>query len=91
MKLITLLFLLFTFQANAENYMHIRCGDNGYMVCHSPPGNPEKRHLISVDSINALENHVDKHGDIPGKCDNTTYEELKDICGVCDADVDECP
>ena len=92
MKAIFLLAVLVSFSvAQAEDYMHIRCGDDGYMVCHIPPGNPDNKHLISVGSVNALETHVLKHGDTPGKCENTTYEELRDKCGICDTDVDDCP
>ena len=91
MKYLFIISLLsFTSIGFAEDYMHARCGDNGYMVCHVPPGNPDNRHLIKVGSINAIDSHVAHHGDQVGKCPETTYEELRDTCGICDSDIDDC-
>ena len=36
-------------------------------ICHIPPGNPENAHLITI-SINALQTHLEQHGDQIGDC-----------------------
>jgi hypothetical protein len=36
-------------------------------ICHIPPGNPENAHTITI-SINALQTHIDQHGDSIGEC-----------------------
>jgi hypothetical protein len=37
-------------------------------ICHIPPGNPENAHTITI-SINALQTHLDQHGDFVGDCE----------------------
>jgi len=36
-------------------------------ICHIPPGNPENAHTITI-SVNALETHIEQHGDTLGEC-----------------------
>src|SRR5690606_31044641 len=39
-------------------------------LCHIPPGNPANKHVISVGSQNAVDAHVEMHGDCLGTtCD----------------------
>jgi hypothetical protein len=38
------------------------------MICHFPPGNPDAAHTITVGSENAVQTHIDKHGDTLGPC-----------------------
>lgn len=42
-------------------------GDEGYLVCHKPPGNPDNARTIRVGSKSALEAHLG-HGDTEGPC-----------------------
>ena len=41
--------------------------DHKVLICHIPPGNPDNRHEILVDS-HAVEAHVNNHGDTIGPC-----------------------
>jgi cysteine-rich repeat protein len=45
------------------------CGNNGdkVEVCHIPPGNPRNAHTICI-SPNALDTHIQQHGDYCGPC-----------------------
>ena len=74
-------------EAQAEDYSQYQCGKTGkVLVCHK---NPAGEHVISVSS-NAVKAHL-AHGDSLGRCEGTTYQDLKKKCGICDADIDECP
>jgi len=44
-------------------------------ICHFPPGNPDNFHTIVV-SDNAVDKHVEKHGDLIGSC----LENCETIC-----------
>ena len=74
--------------AIAQNISQFQCGPNPnkYMICHKPPGNPTNEQTISVN-VNAIPAH-ENHGDYVGYCPNITYEHVKSLCGICDADVD---
>ena len=37
-------------------------------VCHIPPGNPDNAHTICI-SVNAVDKHLDLHGDHLGACE----------------------
>jgi hypothetical protein len=43
--------------------------DAGVMICHVPPGDPASRHPMVVGT-RALQNHLEKHGDWVGPCDD---------------------
>ncbi len=59
---------------------------NKVLLCHIPPGNPNKSKEIAVDSEDVAD-HI-SHGDNLGWCEGRTYEEMKEICGICDTDID---
>ena len=44
-----------------------RKGEEGYVICHVPPGNPENAHSIEVED-GAVDAHL-RHGDRRGECD----------------------
>ena len=50
-----------------ELIQNSRAGNNKVEVCHFPPGNPDNFHTITVSS-NAVDKHLEKHGDYLGPC-----------------------
>ena len=44
-----------------------RKGEEGYVICHTPPGNPSNAHTIEVED-GAVDAHL-RHGDHRGECD----------------------
>ncbi|WP_419172866.1 hypothetical protein [Halobacteriovorax sp.] len=66
----------------------LRCPkkDNKALVCHVPPGNPSNAKEIFI-AKDAVEDHL-AHGDYTGYCKDTNYEAKKEMCGICDADID---
>lgn len=46
-------------------------------ICHIPPGNPANFHTISV-SANAVDKHMENHGDFLGECCGM----IANVCGV---------
>ncbi len=61
-------------------------------ICHIPPGNPANWHTITI-STNALQTHLDRHGDFEGSCVEVC-DQLCDDGNACTQDVipdlDEC-
>ncbi len=55
------------------------------LVCHIPPGNPANAHNICI-SANAVETHVDHHGDSVGACEPVCAPAGED----CEANADCC-
>ncbi len=53
-----------------------KCGNNNnkIIVCHKPPGNPSNTKSLCI-SINALESHLNNHGDFVGPCVECSYED----------------
>jgi hypothetical protein len=43
------------------------CAGHKVLICHIPPGNPANAHTICVDH-NAVQPHVQQHGDTIGAC-----------------------
>jgi|GEM_PF-1648306 len=41
-------------------------------ICHYPPGNPDAAHTITVGSDNAVQTHINNHGDTLGPCPEGT-------------------
>jgi hypothetical protein len=50
-----------------------------YTICHFPPGNPENAHTITVGSENAMQTHVDKHGDTLGACPDAIDTKIENV------------
>jgi len=44
------------------------------VICHIPPGNPGNAHTIVI-SLNAVQTHIDNHGDYVGYCPDDEFEE----------------
>ena len=42
--------------------------EDGFVICHRPPGNPGNAHTITVGSEQARDAHIRNHGDTPGPC-----------------------
>lgn len=54
--------------------------DNKITICHIPPGNPDNCHEITI-SMNALEAHLDHHGDT-FYCENQEqYDAVREMVG----------
>src|SRR5262245_14909026 len=45
------------------------CDGKKVLVCHIPPGNPDNAHTICI-SKNAVDKHVEHHGDLVGACES---------------------
>jgi hypothetical protein len=45
--------------------------DEGFTLCHIPPGNPANAHTITVGSNRAVWAHLNNHGDYLGACKDT--------------------
>ncbi len=62
-------------------------------ICHIPPGNPSNAHTITI-SENALQAHINNHGDIPGACglDCESYcpDDGNACTSNCDLETGEC-
>lgn len=48
------------------------CGNNGVLICHFPPGNPDNKHSLCIGSA-AIQHHIKEHqrrsfGDYLGAC-----------------------
>ncbi len=56
LSLIALTVLCFGFTASTNS------SPSKITICHIPPGNPDNCHEITI-SINALDTHIDHHGD----------------------------
>ncbi len=87
-----LLFISFLFVFSFSSYSKrpsLECpkeGKNKVVVCHRPPGKPENEQIISVGK-NAVKAHLN-HGDHEGLCLGTKYSEMRELCGVCDVDLE---
>ncbi len=66
----------------------LRCPKQGnkVIICHVPPGNPDKAKEITINK-NSVQDHLN-HGDYAGYCENTQYADKKEMCGICDVDID---
>ena len=53
-------------------------------ICHIPPGNPDNAHTITI-SENALQAHINNHGDIPGACGLNCEDTCPDDGNACTA------
>ncbi len=80
--------ILFSTSIYAKGRPMPRCPkqDNKLLLCHVPPGNPDNAKEITVNK-DSLESHLG-HGDYVGYCKNTVYAEKKELCGICDVDID---
>lgn len=81
-----LVFAGFSTSANGMDILRCPSKNNKVVVCHIPPGNPDNMRILAI-SENAIQAHIG-HGDRSGICEDTSYQEMKDLCGICDADVD---
>ncbi len=60
-------------------------------ICHIPPGNPANWHTITI-SQNALQKHIDLHGDLVGTCQENceTLCDDGDFCTIDCTQAGEC-
>ncbi len=88
----SLIFMLST-EVHAKNNRGkrlMKCPSKGgskFLICHTPPGKPEKQNLLAVGSEESVEDHL-AHGDRVGPCADSKYDEVKEYCGICDVDVE---
>lgn len=85
-----LLFLVSSlgFAKQKKNRPKLKCPKKEYktLLCHKPPGNKANTKQLAVDPSD-VEDHL-SHGDSLGWCEGTEYEAMKELCGICDVDID---